>query len=106
MAAMVSRNHVNLGPDFCVFCYLLWKRLLIDACLIVKSSDSVTSIHCSPPGSSVHWISQAIILKWVPFPHPGDLPDPGIEPRSPVSPALAGGFFTTEPHGKPLLIDN
>ena len=37
---------------------------------------------------------------------PGDLPDPGIEPGSPVSPALAGGFFTTEPHGKPLLIDN
>ena len=28
------------------------------------------------------------------FPTPGDLPDPGIEPTSPVSPALAGGFFT------------
>ena len=27
-------------------------------------------------------------------PPPGDLPDPGIEPMSPVSPALAGGFFT------------
>ena len=26
---------------------------------------------------------------------PGDLPDPGIEPTSPESPALAGGFFTT-----------
>ena len=30
----------------------------------------------------------------LPFPIPGDLPDPGIEPTSPVSPALAGGFFT------------
>ena len=30
-----------------------------------------------------------------PFPSPGDLPDPGIEPASLVSPALAGGFFTT-----------
>ena len=30
----------------------------------------------------------------LPFPSPGDLPDPGIEPGSP---ALAGGFFTTEP---------
>ena len=29
-----------------------------------------------------------------PFPPPGDLPDPGMEPSSP---ALAGGFFTTEP---------
>ena len=27
--------------------------------------------------------------------HPGDLPDPGIEPASPMSPALADGFFTT-----------
>ena len=32
-----------------------------------------------------------------PFLPPGDLPDPGINPTSPVSPALAGGFFTTEP---------
>ena len=38
----------------------------------------------------------------VPFPPPGDLPDPGMEPESPASPALAGGFFTTEPPGKPL----
>ena len=34
----------------------------------------------------------------LPFPTPGDLPDPGIKPGSP---ALAGGFFTTEPPGKP-----
>ena len=31
----------------------------------------------------------------LPFPVPGDLPDAGIEPTSPVSPALAGGSFTT-----------
>ena len=35
------------------------------------------------------------------FPTPGDLPDPGIELKFPVSPALAGEFFTTEPPGKP-----
>ena len=34
----------------------------------------------------------------LPFPSPRDLPDPGIEPSSP---ALAGGFFTTESPGKP-----
>ena len=34
----------------------------------------------------------------LPFPTPGDLPDPGIEP---ASPALAGGFFTAEPLWKP-----
>ena len=33
----------------------------------------------------------------LPFPPPEGLPDPGIEPTSPVSLALAGGFFTTEP---------
>ena len=34
----------------------------------------------------------------LPFTSPGDLPDPGIEH---TSPALAGGFFTTEPLGRP-----
>ena len=33
----------------------------------------------------------------LPFPLSGDLPDPEIQPASPVSPALAGRFFTTEP---------
>ena len=37
----------------------------------------------------------------LPFPPPGNLPDPGIKPMSPVFPALAGGFFTTEPSEKP-----
>ena len=37
----------------------------------------------------------------LPFPPPGDLPDPEIEPTSPASPALAWGFFTTETLGKP-----
>ena len=31
----------------------------------------------------------------LPFPPSRDLPDPGIEPTSPVAPALAGRFFTT-----------
>ena len=35
------------------------------------------------------------------FPSPGDLPDPGIEPKSP---ALAGRFFIMEPPEKPILI--
>ena len=39
----------------------------------------------------------------VPFPIPGDLPDPGIKPMSPASPALAGRFFATEPPGKPKI---
>ena len=37
----------------------------------------------------------------LPFPPPGDLPDPGIKP---LSPAPVGGFFTTEPPGNPHFI--
>ena len=36
----------------------------------------------------------------LPFPSSGDLPDPEIKPKSLMSPALAGKFFTTEPLGK------
>ena len=38
----------------------------------------------------------------LPFPPPGDLPDPGIEPASLVSLALTGGFLTTKPPAKGL----
>ena len=54
---------------------------------------------CSPPGSSVHEISQARILEWVAFPSPGDLPDPGIKHKPS---ALAGRLFTVHQPGKPL----
>ena len=37
---------------------------------------------------------------WLPFPPPGDLPSPWIKSESLESPALAGGFSTTEPLGK------
>ena len=40
-------------------------------------------------------ILQARILESVVIPFSRDLPDPGIEPTSFMSPALAGGFFTT-----------
>ena len=49
---------------------------------------------CSPPGSSVHGILQARILEWVAMPPSVYLPNPGIEPASLISPALARGFFT------------
>ena len=57
-------------------------------------------VDCSSPSSSVHGILQARILEGLPFPSPGDLPDPGIKSVSFASPALAGRFFTTAPPGK------
>ena len=53
---------------------------------------------CSLPGSSVHGILQARIWSGLPFPSLGDLPDPGIEPRSP---ALQADSLLSEPPGKP-----
>ena len=66
-------------------------------CSVAKSSPTL-----SPPGSSVHVISQARILQWLPFPFPGDLPDPVIEP---LCQTLAGSiFFTAEPPGNSEVI--
>ena len=52
----------------------------------------------SSPGSSVHGTPQARILEWVAIPSPGDLLDPGIEPRSS---ALQADYLTSEQPGKP-----
>ena len=40
----------------------------------------------------------------LPFHHSGDLPDPGIQPTSLVSPALSSIFFTTAPPEKPKIL--
>ena len=39
----------------------------------------------------------------LPFPSPGDPPDPGTKPKYLMSPALAGGLLTKEPPGKPRV---
>ena len=51
-------------------------------------------MNCSPPGSSVHGISLARLLSGLPFPSPGDYPDPEIETGSPE---LQANSFTTKP---------
>ena len=69
---------------------------------------SVMSDSLWPPWTVAHQVPLSIELSrkehWsgLPFPSPGDLPDPGIEPASPVSLALVAGFFTTEPTEKVL----
>ena len=54
----------------------------------------------SPPGSSVSGTLQARTLEWVAISFSRGSPNPGIKP---VSPALAGGFFTVELPTKPPL---
>ena len=73
-------------------------------CLVAHSCPTLCDpMDCNPPGFSVHGISEARILEWVAFPSPEDLLNPGIEPKSPESPALAGGFFTAEPPRSPYV---
>ena len=73
---------------------------------------------CSLPGSSVHGVFQATVLEWaaisfsrgssrpkgrrsgLPFPSPGDLPDPRVES---VSPTLQADALLSEPPGKPYV---
>ena len=52
---------------------------------------------CSPPGSSVHGFSKQEYWSGLSCPPPGDLPDPGIEPRSP---ALPEDSLSAEPPGR------
>ena len=74
-------------------------RLASRACVHAKSLQSCPtlsdSMDCSPPGSSVHGFSRQEYWSGLPCPPPRDLPDPGIEPTSLMSPALAGGFVST-----------
>ena len=78
------------------------------ACVYVPLPSCVQPFYnfteCSPPGSSVHGISQQEYWSGFPFPPPGDLLNSVIKHASPVSPALAGEFFATEPPGKPTVI--
>ena len=63
----------------------------------VKVTQSSPTL-CDPMDYTVHGILQARILEWVAFPSPGDLPNPGIKPRSP---ALQVDSLPTESQGKP-----
>ena len=83
--------------------FLVWKHPLIpfrSACVHAHSvvSDSATLWTVTHQASLSMEIFWARILEWVAISSSKDLPDPGVEL---ASPALAGGFFTMEPAGKP-----
>ena len=62
----------------------------------VKVAQSCLTL-CDPMDYTVHGILQARILEWEAFPYPGDLPDPGIERKSPM---LQANSFPAKPPGK------
>ena len=71
----------------------MWWCLL--SCSHSVVSDSSNLMDGSPPGSSVHGVSQARTQEWVAISSCRDLSDPGIVPSPLRSPVLAGRFFTT-----------
>ena len=78
----------------------VWGELCVIVVLATKLCLTLCdTMNCSPSGSSVPGIFQQEYWSGLPFPSPGGLSGPGIEPH--MSPALAGKFFTTEPPGKP-----
>ena len=78
--------------------------LSVHPCLVAKSYPTLCymPVACQAPLSME--FSRQEYWSGLPFPSPGDLPHPGIEPVSPASPALAGRFVTTEPPGRPHLL--
>ena len=72
--------------------------LCVCAMLLQSCRTLCHPMDCSPPESSAQGIFQARILKF-----PGELPDPGIEPMSLMSPALAGMFSTTTATGEAIV---
>ena len=67
-------------------------------------SNYTIRVECRPPRSPVSGISQARIPGWVVMPSPpGNLPNPGIEPRSP---ALQADSLPSEPLGKPTDVSS
>ena len=93
--------------------FFLFFKLIVELLFLVEESEKVKVKSLSgvrlfvTPCTVVYWaplsmgFSRQGCRGGLPFPFPGDLPDPGTEP---MSPALPGGFFATEPPGKPQIL--
>ena len=76
-------------------------------CLVSQSHPTLCNpIDSSLPGSSVMGFLRQEYWSKLPFPSPGDLPDPGMKAASPVSTVLQADSFPAEPLGKPLGNDD
>ena len=73
---------------------------LLQSCLTLCNP-----IHCSLPGSFVRGILQARILECVVMPSSKESSQPRDQTHSPWGSCIAGRFFTTEPQGKPLILN-
>ena len=81
--------------------YHILTHTCLCACMLshVQLFETPWTLACKVPLSME--FSRQEYWNGLPFPSPGDLSTPGIEPKSPASSASADGFFTTVPPGKP-----
>ena len=84
----------------CKPCYLLWDCMLSCFNGVRLFGTPWTVAHQAPLSMG---FSRQENCSGLPFPSPGDLPGPGIEPVSLMSPALQAGSSPQVPPGKPLL---
>ena len=87
-----SAQQAMTGSTICIF----------SVCLVLSNSEILWTVAHQAPLSM--GFPRHEYWSGLPFPPSGNLPDPGIEPASPVSPASASEFFTTELSGKPICI--
>ena len=82
----------------------LSSSLLMASCVHARSHPTLCDpSSCTLSASSDLGVSQARVLEWVAIPSSRGLPDPGIAPGSPVSPASQADSFPAEPWGSPSL---
>ena len=75
-----------------------FKKIVLTLCSVSQSCLTLCDpMDCSLLGSSIHGDFPGKNLEWVAMPSPRNLPNPGIEPRSPT---LQASYLPTEPPGK------
>ena len=82
----------------CVCVYVVQSTSVVSDCVIPWTVALQTPLSMG--------FSRQEYWKALPFPPPGDLPNPGIGLKSLTSPALAGGLLTTVPPGKPQIFQS
>ena len=97
---MLCTYILHIHMYMCTYVYVyLHTHMSLSIFMCARSLQSCPTLRnplgCSPSGFPVHGILQERILEWVAAPSFRDLPNPGIEPTSLMSPTLAVGFFTT-----------
>ena len=99
----LTKMSVSKWINKCVLVYSTkYNEILVSLdCLTAKSCPALCDpMDCSPPGSSLHGIFPARILEWVAMPSSRGFPSPR---NWNCVYCLAGGFFTAEPPGKPII---